>query len=144
MRRAAFSLAIALGLAGCSGGTYVRSAPAAQAPTQPAQTGPAQTGPMTPFRSPQVMRGAGIDSVIGVGAGDLTDRFGEARIDLSEGDARKLQFTSDACVLDIFLYPLEANAAPVATHIEVRARNGGGEADRANCIAEVERAARRR
>ena len=138
MRRAALSLVFALGITGCSGGTYVRSAPAQTAAP------PVQTGPDTPFRSPQVMRGAGVDSVIGTGASALTSRFGDARIDLAEGDARKLQFVSDRCVLDIYLYPLEANGAPVATHIEARARNGGGEADRARCIADVESAARNR
>ncbi|WP_299195880.1 hypothetical protein [uncultured Erythrobacter sp.] len=134
----AFGLALALGAcsSGAANGSYVRSTPAV--------TQPAQTTPNPAFRAPQVMRGAGVDSVIGAGANDLTSRFGEARIDLAEGDARKLQFTSDDCVLDVYLYPLEANAAPVATHVEARAREGGGEADRANCIAEVESAARRR
>ena len=143
MRNFALGIGLIFTLAACSsgaaGGSYVRTAPAARAPAQPAQTTPNPA-----FRSPQVMRGAGIDSVIGTGASALTSRFGDARIDLAEGDARKLQFVSDRCVLDIYLYPLEANGAPVATHIEARARNGGGEADRARCIADVESAARNR
>jgi len=95
------------------------------------------------FRAPQVMRNAGLDSVIGQRAASLSNRFGDARIDLSEGDARKLQYVSDRCVLDIYLYPLQANSDPVATHVEARNRQGGGEADRAGCIAEVERNAAR-
>ncbi len=87
------------------------------------------------------MRNAGLDSVIGERATTLSRRFGDARIDLVEGDARKLQYASDRCILDIFLYPLQANADPVATHVEARNRNGGAETDRAGCIAEVERAA---
>lgn len=94
------------------------------------------------FRAPRVMRAAGLESVIGEEATSLSRRFGEARIDLSEGDARKLQFVSDRCVLDIYLYPLASNAAPVATHVEARQRIGGGDTDRAGCIAEVERTAR--
>ena len=137
MRRAFISLGMALILAGCSAGSangsYVRGTPAAGTSAQPSQTAPTQG-----FRSPQVMRGVGVDSVIGAGVRDLTNRFGEARIDLTEGDARKLQFISDRCVLDIFLYPLEANTAPVATHVEARVREGGAATDRAMCIAEVE------
>lgn len=92
--------------------------------------------------APTILREAGLDSVIGKGASSLTRRFGSARIDLSEGDARKLQFISASCVLDIFLYPLERNATPVATHVEARQRVGGGDANRAGCIADVEQAAR--
>ncbi len=76
--------------------------------------------------------------IIGTGAASLRNRFGAARIDLSEGDARKLQFIGQGCVLDIFLYPLAAGAEPVATHIETRARKGGTPTDRKRCIREVE------
>lgn len=98
--------------------------------------------PPEAFRAPQVMRESGLESVIGEGAASLSRRFGEARIDLKEGDARKLQFVSRGCVLDIYLYPLASNSAPVATHVEARQRVGGGETDRAECIEEVERMAR--
>jgi hypothetical protein len=87
---------------------------------------------------------AGLEGIIGERAGSLVRRFGEARIDLAEGDARKLQFTSDRCVLDVFLYPLESNAEPVATHVVARERKGGGETDRAGCIGDIERSAGRR
>lgn len=92
--------------------------------------------------APRILREEGLESVIGENASSLTRRFGDARIDLSEGDARKLQFISNGCVLDIFLYPLRSNAQPVATHIEARRRVGGESADRVRCIAEVERSAR--
>lgn len=101
--------------------------------------------PATPaFRAPTAMGTAGLEGIIGERAGSLVRRFGEARIDLAEGDARKLQFTSDRCVLDVFLYPLEANGEPVATHVVARERKGGGEADRVGCIGEIERSAGRR
>ncbi len=89
--------------------------------------------------APQIQRGEGLESVIGESTMSLTRRFGRARIDLSEGDARKLQFISQNCVLDIFFYPLERGSTPVATHVEARQRKGGGDADRAGCIEEVER-----
>lgn len=94
--------------------------------------------------APRILRENGLESVIGKQATALTQRFGEARIDLSEGDARKLQFISETCVLDIFLYPLAPRSQPVATHVEARQRVGGGNANRAGCIADVERTARKR
>lgn len=136
MNKTAALIALALLLGGCSAGasgSYIRTAPSASSATTTQSGG---------FRPPQVMRGSGLDSVIGRGAGALTSRFGEARIDLVEGDARKLQFASQTCVLDVFLYPVEAGNAPVATHVEARLRDGGAATDRASCIAEVERAAR--
>jgi hypothetical protein len=89
------------------------------------------------------MRVSGLDGVLGADATSLTRRFGGPRIDLTEGDARKLQFVSSACVLDIYLYPLNGRAQPVATHVEARQRDGGGVTDRAACISQVERTARR-
>lgn len=111
---------------GSSGATLTTNAPS--------------TGPDVGFRAPEVMREQGLGSVIGKGASLLEARFGAPRIDLSEGDARKLQFISQGCVLDIYLYPLSNNAAPVATHVEARQRNGGGDANRADCIKAVEQA----
>jgi hypothetical protein len=90
------------------------------------------------------MRGADINGIIGARAADLTNRFGIARIDMVEGDARKLQYASDTCVLDIYLYPAGTSGEPIAAHVETRQREGGAEANRAGCIGEVERAATRR
>lgn len=110
----------------------------------PATPRPAVAAPSGGFVAPGVMRAEGIDGIIGVDAAGLTGRFGNARIDLAEGDARKLQFASDDCVLDIFLYPMEAGGHPVATHVAARSRAGGTATDRAVCIAQVERVARSR
>lgn len=87
---------------------------------------------------PQVMAGHGLGGVIGSPGGALTSRFGTPRIDLVEGDARKLQFVGSACVLDIYLYPAAAAAEPTATHIEARLRQGGAPADPSACIREIE------
>jgi hypothetical protein len=87
---------------------------------------------------PQVMAPAGLEGVIGSPAAALTRRFGEPRIDLAEGDARKLQFAGATCVLDIYLYPVSAAAEPTATHVEARLRQGGGAVDAGGCIREVE------
>lgn len=132
MRSAALIGALTL-LAGCAGQVAI---PTTNAPIggPPASSTP----PSAPVRSPSVMRAEGLDGVIGQRASALTSRFGQARIDLAEGDARKLQFISERCVLDIYLYPMSSGAEPVATHIEARERRGGADTDRRRCIREVE------
>ena len=139
IRSSTLVASLALVTSACASGNFVGGSsgtPAASSRPVPS----AQPAPRPTFRTPQVMRGSGVESVIGAEAGALLDRFGGARIDLVEGDARKLQFASDSCVLDIFLYPLEEGRAPVATHIEARQRQGRGAADPGQCITEVERA----
>ncbi|MGB7372044.1 MAG: hypothetical protein WA907_12450, partial [Erythrobacter sp.] len=83
------------------------------------------------------MRGFGIDTVVGQRVPALLRRFGEPRIDLVEGDARKLQFTSARCVLDVFLYPTGSGGEPVASYIDARDPVSGADVDRAACIADV-------
>lgn len=135
MRCAALTAALlAAFLAGCAGG----GAKPAQAP----RPGFRPAAPAT-LRSnivvvPEVMAPAGLFGVIGSPAAALTGRFGQPRIDLAEGDARKLQFAGSTCVLDIYLYPVAAAAEPTATHVEARLRLGGAPADPGACIGEVE------
>lgn len=117
---------VAVALGGCASG---------------AKPGPA---PVVPVRSavvrvPQVMAAGGLNGVIGSPAAAITRRFGEPRIDLAEGDARKLQFSGATCVLDIYFYPMAATAEPTATHVEARLRQGGAAVDAGSCIREVER-----
>jgi hypothetical protein len=90
-------------------------------------------------RVPMTMAPQGLEGVIGQDASTLTRRFGAPRIDLAEGDARKLQFSGSRCVLDIYLYPMHPGAEAVAAHVEARLRQGGAEVDRGACIREVER-----
>jgi hypothetical protein len=90
--------------------------------------------PSSGFIPPQILRGAGLENVIGASAAQLERRFGKARLDIEEGDARKLQFAGEPCVLDIFLYPLRPGEAPVATHVEARRASDGRDVDRAACV----------
>lgn len=125
MRRNAIALAVlALTLAGCVGGSGPAAAPA-----------PVRTGAV---RVPQVMAPQGLEGVIGQNAGLLARRFGTPRIDLAEGDARKLQFAGRTCVLDIYLYPLRPGTEAVAAHVAARLRQGGAAIDAGACIREVE------
>ena len=77
----------------------------------------------------------GLEGVIGANAGDLTRQFGQPRLDVWEGDARKLQFTGSACVLDIYLYPSAQGRDPQATYVEARRASDGRDVDRAACVS---------
>jgi hypothetical protein len=121
--------------------------------SQPGPTGPpvvrppvtgvpptrAVTPPSTGFRAPQVHRVPGLEGVIEQDATRLARLFGQPRLDVREGDARKLQFAGQACVLDVFLYPLRPGAEPVATYVEARRASDGAEVDRAACAQALRR-----
>lgn len=137
--RKALALLAALSVSACS--TGVSKLPGVNTPSQAARV-PAPTAPASPppgaFRRAPVQDARGLAGVIGARAAALTQRFGKARIDLTEGDARKLQFLGSACVLDIYLYPDSEGAEALATHVEARRRSDGANTDRAACIREVE------
>lgn len=103
-------------------------------PTAPQQTVTAQ-GP----NAPQIMRLPGLEGVIGASANQLERSFGSPRLKVTEGDAVKLQFSGEPCVLDIYLYPLSPGAAPSATHVEARRASDGRPVDRASCVAALRR-----
>jgi hypothetical protein len=86
----------------------------------------------------QVQQLPGLEGVIGATAADLARRFGAPRLDVYEGDARKLQFTGTACVLDVYLYPSAAGREPQATYVDAR-RSDGRDVDRAACIQALRR-----
>lgn len=116
--------------------------PARPAPRPPV-TGVPPTRPVAPpasaFRPPQVQAVAGLEGVLEQNAASLTRTFGSPRLDVREGDARKLQFAGSACILDVFLYPLRAGAEPVATYVEARRASDGQEVDRAACAQALRR-----
>lgn len=81
----------------------------------------------------------GLERVIGQNASALVRQFGTPRLDVREGDARKLQFIGRPCVLDIYLYPLTAGSEPVASYVDARRQSDGRDVDRASCIAAIRR-----
>jgi len=83
---------------------------------------------------PQVQHLTGLEGVIGATTSELTRQFGPARLDVWEGDARKMQFSGDACVLDIYLYPSAQGREPQATYIDARRASDGKDVDRPDCI----------
>ncbi len=110
--------------------------PPSRPPGQVQQPPPTQPPPpaVGGFRSVEIMRGPGLAGVIEERAGSLIQQFGTPRLDVAEGDMRKLQFSASACVLDIFLYPLRPNGEPVATWLEARRASDGAEVDYLACM----------
>ena len=122
-------------LAGCAG-----TVPAAQSTRPSANPAPTTPAPTRVRPAPKPPRAAtplalpGLEAVIGSNAEQLTRLFGAPRLDIIEGDARKLQFSGQACVLDAYLYPPPGGGAPVTTYVDAR-RVDGRDMDRAGCVA---------
>lgn len=76
----------------------------------------------------------GLEGVMGRTAPALVGRFGTPSLDVREGSARKLQFASGVCVLDVYLYPRAGGGEAVVTHIDARFPDGR-DLDRASCVA---------
>jgi hypothetical protein len=112
-------------------------APPQSAPVKPVVIVPA------PVRAPvrrappkaQALVAPGLEGVIGATREDLVSQFGAARLDVWEGDARKLQFIGTACVLDVYLYPAAPGSEPEASYVDARRPSDGQDVDRAACIA---------
>lgn len=81
----------------------------------------------------------GLEGVIGSNETALANLFGPPRLSVTEGDAKKLQFTGEACVLDVYLYPLEPRGEPSATYVDARRASDGLDVDRAACVAALKR-----
>ena len=117
-----------------SAGNAETTARAARVP--PTQSAPP---PASGFRAARVMNLPGLEGVIGAGPAELERQFGRARLDVWEGDARKLQFSGEACVLDVYLYPPRPGAEPTATYVDARRPSDGLDVDRAACVRALRR-----
>ncbi|MDE2436447.1 MAG: hypothetical protein KGM49_09320 [Sphingomonadales bacterium] len=124
-------------LAACGGGGgTVQSAATRPVPAT-------RTAVRTPVHRPpgpaQIHVLPGLEGVIGATSADLTRRFGAPRLDVIEGDARKLQFSGTACVLDIYLFPSAAGREPQATYVDARRASDGQDVDRAACVSALQK-----
>jgi predicted small lipoprotein YifL len=111
-------------------------------PPRPVVTTPPPTVPepvFVPPRDAKILNLPGLEGVIGAPASSLVTQFGQPRLDVREGDARKLQFAGEACVLDIFIYPIEGMREPIATYLDARRASDGQDVDRAACVAALKR-----
>lgn len=106
-------------------------------PTPPVSATPPQ--PVDGFRSPRIISTPGLEWVIGKDARSLDRTFGQARLNVAEGDARKIQYSGPACVLDIILYPLQPGADPVATYVEARRASDGVTVSTVDCANALRR-----
>jgi hypothetical protein len=75
-------------------------------------------------------------AIVGLTAEELVRRLGTPALQIREGSSLKLQFRSDQCVLDAYLYPT-GNAPYRVTYVDARSRSLG-DVDQALCIASIE------
>ena len=118
-------------------------APVVSTPRNPPRVSSGHAVPTAPRRqpvpAPVIHSAPGLEGVIGARTGELTRLFGPPRLDVLEGDARKLQFVGPACVLDIYLYPSAPGAEPRATYADARRSTDARDVDRAACVAALRR-----
>lgn len=117
--------------------------PVASTPRPSARPSGRAAVPVAPRRQPvpnAVIHAApGLEGVIGARSADLSRLFGPPRLDVVEGDARKLQFVGPACVLDVFLYPQGTGGEVRATYVDARRSTDARDVDRAACVAALRR-----
>lgn len=132
-----FACAALLVLSACdaSGSGPVRSAGTAAVKPPTGTRGKVRQPLVQPPPKPQVQMLPGLEGVIGSTASQLSRQFGQARLDVFEGDARKLQYGGTACVLDVYLYPSAEGREPQATYVDARRASDGQDVDRVSCIA---------
>nr|WP_239000555.1 hypothetical protein [Novosphingobium pentaromativorans] len=128
---AACILAMLVAACGVSPGGVSSASGSGGASRVPPVRQPSRTSP----RDPKFLNLPGLEGVIGANQKQLVRQFGNPRLDVWEGDARKLQFTGTACVLDVFLYPTTSSREPVATYLDARRASDGQDVDRAACVA---------
>jgi hypothetical protein len=94
---------------------------------------PVRTAVPAPLRDPELRMEQGLEGVIGANRAQLVGQFGQPRLDVWEGDARKLQFTGTPCILDVYLYPIARSRDPLAAFVEAR-RSDGRDVEKAACV----------
>ena len=127
---------VALAACAPTTGSRVSSAPVQGASARAAKVPATRPAPPAPggFRTARLMNLPGLEGVIGIDAAALQRQFGTPRLDVWEGDARKLQFSGEACVLDVYLYPARPGVAPTSTYVDARRASDGLDVDRAACV----------
>lgn len=99
----------------------------------------AQKKPQTrtpPAEAPRSM--SELDRVMGKDARALVQLFGQPVQDVLEASARKLQFASNDCILDVYLYAPMEGKDPVVSFVAARVADGR-DAERNSCISALRR-----
>lgn len=116
----------------------IKSAPAPVTAPPAAPARPAVRPPVMARPAARVMTAPGLAGIIGADSDTLVRLFGPPRLDIREDDARKLQWSGTACILDVYLYPGPTGGQQTATYVDAR-RGDGRDVDRAACIAALRR-----
>lgn len=125
-------------LASCGGGNGPKGRTPVRSSPPPVRTTLPRPNPIV--RPPaQILTIPGLESVIGADALQLGRQFGTPRLDVIEDDARKLQWSGTACILDVYLYPQKGSSRATATYVDAR-RGDGRDVDRAACVAALRKA----
>ncbi len=91
--------------------------------------------PLAASEVPVPRQPANLSPVRGLTVPQLLARFGQPRLDVTEGKGRKLQFVGPICVLDTYLYPPERGSGEASvTWVDARQRDGSP-LDQASCVA---------
>lgn len=129
---------ISLGIALILGQPLVAATPLWELRAQEKQA-QAQKKPQTrtpPAEAPRSM--SELDRVMGKDARALVQLFGQPVQDVLEASARKLQFASNDCILDVYLYAPIEGKDPVVTFVTARVADGR-DAERNSCISALRR-----
>ena len=89
-----------------------------------------------PAEAPRSM--SELDRVMGKDARALIHLFGQPVQDVLEASARKLQFASNDCILDVYLYAPAEGKEPVVSFVTARVSDGR-DAERNSCISALRR-----
>jgi hypothetical protein len=134
-RRGKIALMLLPLLAACAQAVPQVERPGPTAPLPRPEQRPVETAPPTAgFIPPRLMSQEGLEPVIGRNQAALVQMLGTPRLNVEEGDARKLQWANEACVLDIYFYPLRPGGEPAASWIEARRASDGRDVDRVQCL----------
>lgn len=93
--------------------------------------------PLQPPQQPPPSQHTG-GAIIGLTTGELVQRLGTPVLQIREGSSLKVQFRSQYCVLDAYLYPPVGAAAPYrVTYVDTRSR-ALAPVDQATCLASLQ------
>ncbi len=117
------------------------------AKTKPSLPAPRSAGTRPTLPAPKVPGTISFERRISGGvAGDMLGRtekslraqYGDPRLDIREGEGRKMQYLTKKCVVDIYLFPPSAGKEAQVVHIDAR-DDAGRDLDRDGCVQQLSR-----
>jgi hypothetical protein len=105
----------------------------ATTPQQPQAPQVSNTAPAPVIQRPS-------SAIIGLTAAELVSRLGNPQLQVREGSSLKLQFRTQYCVLDAFLYPPDSGQGLTRVTYSNARLPSGIDTDQAACISAIEAA----